>query len=107
MNHKIAYAYRKQKYVSKKPKNILEAYYRRPLFDSAAWHKRSSSRQKSRKMNMTMSTRMDPSSPNYRLGALKGYDNPAEFDYNQFEVDVSSNLIFCHVLFFFYLIDAN
>ena len=90
MNHKIAYAYRKQKF-TKRPKNVLDAYYRRPLFDSEAWQKRSSTRPRTRQhtpnYKMTLSTRMDPSSPNYRIGSLNGYDNPIEFDYMQNEVN--------------------
>jgi hypothetical protein len=100
-------AYRKQtlkpSVLDPRPQSVLDAYYRRPLYDADQWKKRSLERKYSTKQ-MASKSRLDPSSSNY--GRFKyslqhspvhasssphighaSYDHPADFDYIQYEVD--------------------
>ena len=97
----MKHAYRKQSMqpstLDPHSKSVLDAYYRRPLFDAEQWQKRAAARPITREHRspgmefMSSASRMNPSSQHY--GRLQGssatasYDHPANFNYAQYEVD--------------------
>ena len=102
----MKHAYRPQKMkpscLDEQPRSVLDAYYRRPLFDADQFHKRANARPVTREhlkkgyQFLSSSSRLDPSSSNYSRfkhsirhyqPPTSSYDNPIDFDYQQDEVN--------------------